>query len=652
MTVLEYVPEKTALAALSATPAPGWPTHYVTPSLTAYLALRKAGREVSGTWEYLDANARERTVRDATELMVRWLDPVREELSFEGVNVGDAARFSSFYFLLEGIAASRAWRELLSRRTFRTVRLPRHAGRQVRYGLGSPSDVPGAILAYQARHAGIKVEWMAAAPLRRLLNRLRLLYRSLAPASLRSLMRSVHAASSRSTPPGCLPLEALAKVIGEPGNGRLVLLAGTGGNFVALLALAGRLRQGGWRTALVHTCPEFDYRRVKADPWCHDRLARDGISPYLELSHLCRPERKVIRRLRRTLSRFKGASRSWLGEWPDLLSNPDLGFQFDYLFLSLFQDLAMQVRAVRAVLEKLRPDVALVSNASDCEWAVAAVAGRLGIPTVMVPHNRMWAHPECYDFPVDYIAVPSRGLVDRLAPITGTRRPIEVGDIVHEALTTNLTARPAVGHGIRLLVLIGWISPGVFQFPDLGCFYRALTELIEQAGAMTDWEVIIRVHPRSPISETIRRIVPRLAHRAEGRVRLEWELLAEELIERSDFVLLLDYKSSPAIRAWQLGRPVIYWQSSTVFYGEHDMQDDSLFPVARNFGELRALVNRFRADEAFRAQWVSKGRELYDTYYRPSLEAGRGLAEVLDEICRGHPRSASPPNTSSELHRR
>ena len=89
----------------------------------------------------------------------------------------------------------------------------------------------------------------------------------------------------------------------------------------------------------------------------------------------------------------------------------------------------MLVDTSMEIFEKIRPDVLLVGNGSEKDQTLAAVAQSRGIPTVLVPHNRVWAYPEVYDLPVDYVAVRNQGTAEFLKNVIGKRKSIVVGDL-------------------------------------------------------------------------------------------------------------------------------------------------------------------------------------------------------------------------------
>jgi hypothetical protein len=617
----------------------------LTTSLLTFLAMQGRALPVRGLWEFVSEDDRRRIHQEAEALRTTWYAEFRDSLVYDGVNIGDVLGFSFFFFLLEALTAAVAARQLRERLPADTLCLPRLQDRPARYSLGSPSDVTAAVLAWCAGRQDMRLQWSEPLTWRLVWQRATTWARRATPAWLRRWRRRwlVHAPTpaARANAVPFANLADAAASLRRPPNGRIMLGVSAGPNFLLQACLAQELqRSDRWDALLCHVVPWFDGSQAAHDPTSRFYLGQLDRLPvrYLELFQITRTSAAIDRMAEQSWRRFIEWQRNYRGPWPEVFANPHLRFQFQYFFLELMPECCKLVSASHEVLRELRPDVVLVGNGSEKDCVVAAAARSAGVPTMLVPHTRIWAHAVCYEFDVDYIALPTEGLVRYLEPIAGPRQPIAVIDalapLLGEGKNTSTVAAPAAPDGVPTLVaLIGWISPGLFQFFDLGKFGQALAELVRRTIAEKPWRLVLRIHPRSPVRPMIERIVREHAEGEGAWVAIECQASAEELIARSDAMLQLDYKSSPVVEAWRLRKPVVYWQSSKIFYGEHDMLDDALFAVVHSFDQLRSIMGSFREDASFAKQWTDKGWESYQRFFGRSDEAGPPFAEVLEGIC-------------------
>jgi hypothetical protein len=160
--------------------------------------------------------------------------------------------------------------------------------------------------------------------------------------------------------------------------------------------------------------------------------------------------------------------------------------------------------------------------------------------------------------------------------------------------------------------------------------------LLKQADKRGDWQLVLRLHPRLESFQLIKSLVEATSGFAEGRIILETSALAEDLIPQMDVVLMLDYRSSPAIAAWRQGIPVICWLSSPLLYSLNDMFQEDWFPPVKNCGEVEQMIDRFMTDEAWRQLWISRGRALTNDYFSAPELPQTIFADMLTEICEKH----------------
>jgi hypothetical protein len=74
---------------------------------------------------------------------------------------------------------------------------------------------------------------------------------------------------------------------------------------------------------------------------------------------------------------------------------------------------------------------------------------------------------------------------------------------------------------VRILILIGWIAQGVFQFFDIGAFHSSLMELLSKASERPSWKYVFRSHPRSAALELINDVIRGSENFANGQVTIE-----------------------------------------------------------------------------------------------------------------------------------
>jgi hypothetical protein len=101
-----------------------------------------------------------------------------------------------------------------------------------------------------------------------------------------------------------------------------------------------------------------------------------------------------------------------------------------------------------------------------------------------------------------------------------------------------------------------------------------------------------------------------------------------------DVVLMLDYRSSPAIAAWRQGIPVICWLSSPLLYSLNDMFQDDWFPPVKNCRDVEQMIDRFMTDDEWRQSWISRGQALTNDYFSAPELPEMAFADMLTEICK------------------
>jgi hypothetical protein len=615
----------------------------LTSDIATYDELREQGARVRGLWEFLEDEERRQVILEATALKETWYAELRRAFDYRGVNMGEALKFSVYYFLFEALSSARIAENFFGRMAPARIALKRPAGTPARYSLANASDVPEAVFSFYARRAGTSVEWLPNPEASQRQRAVRLL-RRVVPRGLVSALKGAARgiAGGRGgdeRPARSFPsIERAIASLGEKGEAHRAVCASCFQNFLLLLPVAAGLeRTRRWRTLLIHTVPSLDYETVIKDPGHADFIAEDGTREfeYLELSHaaggISSRGRRFARRLRRD---FLAWQKSYRGDYPALFSNPALGFQFEYLLGELMEEVCAVVDAALAVFEGARPDVLLVGNGSEKDQAVAAAGRAAGVPSVLVPHNRVWAYPEVYDFPVDYVAVRNEGTARFLEGVVGERRPLVVGDLKpRKGARAAATRTRAEGDEstVSILMLVGWISPGVFQFFNIGAFYESLRALLARSAARPDFKFIFRTHPRSAALELVNEQVRRAPGYATGQLTIEAERPAEDLMAETDIVVLFDYRSSPVIAAWKAGVPVVYWRSATAFYSPDDMLREELFLTVGDFSEFEREVDRLRTNPQWRARRVAEGARLAEEYFSDPVLAEDNFARLLEE---------------------
>jgi len=360
---------------------------------------------------------------------------------------------------------------------------------------------------------------------------------------------------------------------------------------------------------------------------------------YLEIFRASKQQTKEHQRFIRQLWHgFLEWQRNYHGPHRELFCNPYLEFQYRYLLIDLMEELCRVVDAARDIFGQTQPDVLLVGNVSEKDLMVASVARQMQVRSVLVPHNLGWASPEDYEYPVDYIAVQNEGTARFLKDLVGSRQLLVVGNL--KPKKSDLPAeikpqrQPPGSEQIKILVLTGGFTPGVFQNCNPGAFYSSLEALVTHLDKRTDWKVIFRAHPRLESFSWLKDLVQHTQAFISGQLILETIAVAEEIIPEVDLVLMLDYRSSPAIAAWKNGVPIIRWASSTLLYSLNDMFREDWFPQVTNCSELEQMIDRFISDDEWRNQWISKGYALTNKYFSAPELPETILADMLTKICK------------------
>lgn len=610
--------------------------YFLTENLALYQELSLAGVPVHGVWEHSDDPTRKQVILDATYLIDHWYKDLRGSLLYRGVNMGEALKFSVYYFLFEALSANSVANQFFNSVAPRTMYVPATSNVPAKYSLHGRSAVPEAILAFHAQTSRISVKRFCSKqaelnfngqfarrlvprPARRILRRLG---SKLQRPRLSRYSREIHS------------LDEAVFALNQAGTQYKAVCASCFQNFLLFLPIAAALAESKrWATLLVHTVPSLDYEAALKNPDYADFIGGDQ-SPfsYLELYRIASERHRASTAFIKNLWRaFVAWQENYRGNLPALFANKNLTFQFEYLLKTLMKESCTLVDTALDVFNKTAPDVLLIGNGSEKDHTFAAVARTLQIPAVLIPHNRVWAYPEVYDFPVDYVAVQNSGTADFLKDIIRPRRTLVFGDLKKQLKPpidrSVVTARKS-SNDLQLLVLIGWISPGFFQFFDIGSFYNSIKNLLSQAIKKPDWKLIFRSHPRSASLDTINELLRQSKNLNSGQVEIE-SRSAEELIPQSDLVILFDYRSSPVITAWKAGIPVVYWRSSAAFYSPDDMLREDIFLTATSFSELENAVDRLTNDPEWRAAWIGRGYELAERFFAdPDLPANNVVHQL------------------------
>src|SRR5688572_16095118 len=77
--------------------------YFLTENLALYQQLTLQSIPVHGLWEHLPDAARRQVILDATHLMDHWYEDLAGSLVYRGVNMGEALKFSVYYFLFEAL---------------------------------------------------------------------------------------------------------------------------------------------------------------------------------------------------------------------------------------------------------------------------------------------------------------------------------------------------------------------------------------------------------------------------------------------------------------------------------------------------------------------------------------------------------------------
>lgn len=614
---------------------------YLTPSLSLYHHLRNEPQQPRGTWEYLDDEDRKQVVLEATRLKDAWYEDLKSSLAYRGVNMGEALKFSVYYFLFEALSANRIAERFFGDSPAR-LRLPAIVGTPVRYSLHTQSSVPEAVFAFYAQKAGVPVDWIGTGNetadagtvpgVQRFVPEWLLRWRRL-------IRNRMSAKQSRFAKEFLTLKEAQAEVTGK--QSRYTAVCGSCfQNFLMLLPVAEALEKtGAWSALRLHTVASLDYDAALNDPSSVDFVSADASSfKYLELyrvaSEMPLANKSFIARLWKD---FEAWQRTYKENYPAIFANSNLAFQFRYLLNRLMQEACMLVDAATEIFEKIPPDVLLVGNGSEKDQTLAAVAQSRGIPTVLMPHNRVWAYPEVYDLPVDYVAVRNEGTAEFLENVLGERKSIVVGDLkLQKRTAASISVSNEEARGprdeTRILLLLGWVSPGLFQFFNIGASYNALRELLSEVSRRPDWKLRFRYHPRTAALLAIDELIRDAINTAPGQVTIETERSAEEAIPHADVLVLFDYRSSPVIAAWKHRIPVVYWRSAKAFYSSDDMLKEEIFLTAESFKEFEATIDRLTADKKWRQSWIETGDKFAEKYFSDPDLPDVHLPQILESI--------------------
>ena len=634
--------------------------HFLTSDIAAYSQLLSLGREVSGTWDYLNGEARRQILVEATRLKDEWYDDLRDCLIYRGINMGDAVKFPVYHFLLEALTAVKMARLFFDHKAPSVVNLAPISGIPARYGLAQRSDVAVAVFAHSAQLLGASIE-SNSRDVDQFKSVLLSSLRRSVPTPVRRIRRNLLSwwsdRGKRSEALQFASVREAATWLSQKPAKYTVVGASAYQSLLMLIPLTSYLeQQADFAALLVHTGDKLDYGAILSDPRTSDFAAghRSNSFKYLEVFKATALNSKEHEKfIKRMWDCFATWQKDYRGPYPELFSNPDLEFQYKYLLGSLMSELCRVVDAAYDIFQQIRPDMLLVGNVSEKDLTMASVARAMNVPSVLVPHNLGWASPEDYEYPVDYIVVQNEGTARFLEEIVAPRKLLVAGDLKRKKSDLRRSPKPAPttdqqqpGRSTQttILVLTGGFTPGMFQACNPGSFYSALSDFVAHLNERTDWKIIFRAHPRLESFKWIKELVQHTQAFISGQLTLETNAVAEEIIPEVDLVLMLDYRSSPAIAAWKNGVPIIRWKSSTLLYSLNDIFREDWFPQVTSSLELERMIDRFNSDEEWRSQWISKGQQLTNEYFSTPELPESIFADMLTKICQ---KSADEPKAHS-----
>jgi hypothetical protein len=610
--------------------------------MAVYSRLLSRGDPVRGTWDYIDGEQRRQILVSATSLKDEWYADWRDSLTYRGINMGEAIKFPVFHFFWEALASTTVAESIFKIESPSKLVLSRIDGIPARYGLAARSDVPEAVFAYYADLNQIRTEFAGERGGSIKANAFNLLRKSL-PDPLRQMGREMLGRiSDRKGSAGRHEIQNLGEAIAllmEKPNRFKAVGASAYQSLLLVGSTAAYLEQtGDWSTLLLHTGDALDLEGMLSDPRTADFLGENRLERfrYLEIFKTSRPNLNAHRKfLKNVWSSFLKWQATYRGPYSQIFANRRLEFQFRYLLHDLIGELCRVVDSAYDVFKQAQPHVLLVGNVSEKDLTVAAVARAINIPSVLIPHNLGWASPEDYEYPVDYIAVQNEGTARFLKDIVGDRKLLVAGDLKRRKRSP--AGSPAPNKDLKartsILVLSGGFMPGIFQNCNQGTFHSSIQALLKEADRRSDWRVVFRLHPRLESLQVIKGVVEAANGFAEGRITLETSAVAEDLIPQMDLVVMLDYRSSPAVEAWRQGVPVISWTSAPLLYSLNDMFSEDWFPTVRTVAELERMIDRFRTDDDWRQSWIARGYDLTNNYFTAPELPESTFADMLTAIC-------------------
>jgi hypothetical protein len=597
------------------------PCQILTADLALFYHLRESGRPVRGTWEYFSKEDREWALRESEVLKEEWYEGI-ESLVYRGVHAAKVYKIGMQGFFLEALASIRIAERFFKKENPASVILPAPQGIPTEYGFSRRSDV----FAYCAKNFSVPVEWAAS---RKEEKPFAEHLRDFIPGPIRKFRSRILEAAHRKNQEAagaCRysgPEEAAGSF--EKEKGGKILMVGAYQSFFQMLHVASRLKKH--NVLLVNVGSELDVIEALKSHAYQDFISSEIKTPfkYLEFSDF---EKKFCAGASAgSGGKFAVPENGVSKKFPEIFKNENLKFHFENFWAVRKKQIESAVDGAYGIFEKIRPQLLFVANTGINEQVFAAVSKSLGVPSILVPHNKTWATPDQYDYPADYLLVPSRGAADLMQPIMQNARVIVDGVATVEAAAGSLPGIKKEGNAVEILVLPGAYSSGPAQVFNPGTHLRAMETLVKESGKR-GWRIVFRPHPRAAVSGLVREIA-----KSQKNVRIDSENLAERLIEKTDIVLLLDYFSAPIYKAWKSKVPVISWISGDLYYGPHDMFQRDWFPQVKSMDELEAAVTRFLKDEDWKQGWIEKGYQLAGRFCPEAGGPGKSFSEFVDGIC-------------------
>lgn len=574
----------------------------ITTDLTVLRVAQEAGSTVADATEYLTAAEIESNKEKAWCLSRNWYRPYWSDIVCEGIDVAHLLRNIMYLPFVSALNAHTAWHRIIEAWRPDKIFMAPPIGIPVHWSVHLHTDVPAAILLWEAERAGVDIHYLH-------------LSATFSRQVAKELVQTV----------GSRTFSSFA--IGHQSSH--VLFIGGGRDYRDQEQLARYIAE------------RSNHNVQQIDIGCFPSLIRsDGHIPWQLLANLPTDNGAIEEQVKQGWIEFKEAQTRGTKADKMLFANRFLDFQFQYYCEQLRQT-SRVITATNLLLDCYPTSGLLVSNDTGVLRGAVYAARKRSVSSFELIHGGI-AYLEIYDFATDWMVVWGQSQKEGLVRLGRPANRILVGgnynyepetssdlDIMgnRRLLCEQLSIPPT--NKIVLLVTTQVNSELSVVGTNLQRHLMAWQSLEAFAEDHPDISLVIKPHPvydhptfyehlgAKPVSKI---------HMLDRAMDLLW------LLNVCDAVILVNSPSTAAIEAMLRSKPVIYLRNARYPISGYQtpLDDQSTVLTIDSLEDLDALLCQVLSDNRLRKAAISKGHRLLNDFF--SCLSGEALNETAGLI--------------------